>query len=510
MGQLTIDLFEPGMTPLHRAGLGGLACTLAYYQRSKDRPAVDLSRCHFDDRRVTLEWPDDVSDAAFFQGLYEASFQVRDGLLHLPGAYGQPGVGTPPEVCAALQQGMSATILQFGPNRKTRSKTLKTVTYEIDDKPLSFDYQDLESYTHSKAWKDLVNTKGKLNGRVQISGTVAPGFAQRHVVHSETFIEQPPGHAVALHFALVGTISYTLGRKGGVLLIPDVADLKSFVNRRKGLNPKNGRECHVASVADAALQAQVRVRQGVAAVDVNVDRIYAILFASQSWNEKQKTRAEVIEVERNDSSLDMYEEVLAIEELRPRVAEAKPEKKGDPPRPFVVGGVVRPLIAENLAAGKPWYQGFRSLLVSYESTQQECAHNLSFETKGLIKLINKWVDTGEKQLIESIHEAMRARFSDLINENQDPVTRNNRIKRQKQQWRLQFANAKTQADVMRGLASLWSKSEQTNQTLRDSWADLLPLICDPDRWELMRDLVLVALSSYASAERTEPSEVTTH
>ena len=83
MDSLTIDLFERGMSPVHRAGLGGLACTcsqLKWPARSGDRP-----------RR----WTGDSSlgrgcsrARVVFGKLYAHAFDLKEGsVIHLPGAY---------------------------------------------------------------------------------------------------------------------------------------------------------------------------------------------------------------------------------------------------------------------------------------------------------------------------------------------------------------------------------------------------------------------------------------
>src|SRR6185312_3073613 len=133
--------------------------------------------------------------------------QINDaGLIFLPGTCD----GSPPplEVLAELQQGMSLTILQFGPNRKSNGFAVQS--YEIDQKKVVLQHQRLTSYTHQSAWEQLVTSKGTLRPHALISGTIAPGFVQRHVAFPATVIEQPPAHAIALHFALVGTLSLAI------------------------------------------------------------------------------------------------------------------------------------------------------------------------------------------------------------------------------------------------------------------------------------------------------------
>ena len=56
MDELTIDLFEPGMSPLHRAGLGGLACTLRWIEETGEPIERPPGSWTVDDRAVTLRW----------------------------------------------------------------------------------------------------------------------------------------------------------------------------------------------------------------------------------------------------------------------------------------------------------------------------------------------------------------------------------------------------------------------------------------------------------------------
>src|SRR5438105_4173686 len=116
MDSLAIDLFGRGMGPLHRAGLGGLVCTLFRL----DWPESDWS---LDDegRKLTLHWSGGAEGARMFlERLYAQAFGLENGMIHLPGSYGDMGLDV--SIKAELQRGMSLTILQFGPNRKAQSK----------------------------------------------------------------------------------------------------------------------------------------------------------------------------------------------------------------------------------------------------------------------------------------------------------------------------------------------------------------------------------------------------
>ncbi|WP_406697943.1 type I-MYXAN CRISPR-associated Cas8a1/Cmx1 [Singulisphaera sp. Ch08] len=493
METLSIDLFAPGMSPLHRAGLGGLAATLKWIDdkvKGDRRPPGDWS---VDDRQVELRWENSNGAKDFLKRLYELAFQIdENGLIHLPGSYGN---GPPkPEVLAELQQGMSLTILQFGPNRKSDGVALKS--YEIDNQTITIQHQKLTGYTHQSEWEKLVTGKGTLKPHAIISGTIAPGFVQRHVAFPSTTIEQPPGLAIALHFALIGTLSLAIDRKTGVLLVPDVKDLNLFVRRRGLMTPKSARDCRIASPADAALQTQVRLQLTEGAQKLKTDRCLAVLFATKAWNEKQKARASVLDIEPDTTTLERFD--LAMHTLQARIALTKPTKKGEAPVPFWAESVIRPLVAENLARDQPWYQDFRRLVVSPDgSDDAQKVRQLGFEKKGLQAMVNAhWEDRGEEAIVRSVHEAMFRRYGMIRDETAGNQTAfNNRADRQMQRWRLAFAGAKTADDFRKALTDLWSRSG-SNPVLKSSWREVLPLICDEDRWRLARDLALLALASY--------------
>jgi CRISPR-associated protein Cas8a1/Csx13 len=235
-------------------------------------------------------------------------------------------------------------------------------------------------------------------------------------------------------------------------------------------------------------------------------------------------------VEPSAAILDRFAIALAMPEFRPRAVQMKAARKDDTPGSFWADSVVRPLVAENLAQGKPWFQDFRRLVVGDEGKVDETrARNLSYEREGLTKMIEQpWDDEREKRLVEAIHDAMRRTFAAIAREtgynykkkadaNSNDHVYWNRRNRQMQRWRLEFAGARTPDDVRRALGSMWSRavlvpaspefpSTAPNKVLRDSWPDLLPIFCDESRWQLNRDLALLALASYGSRKADQTGD----
>jgi CRISPR-associated protein Cas8a1/Csx13 len=503
---LTIDLFEPGMGPLHRAGLGGLAATLRWIEERVEPARRPPGRWSVDDRMVIMSWDTPEGAGPFFRRLYELAFQLDEGLIWLAGAYGELDIS--PIVRAELQQGMLLTILQYIRDHAQFDKSNKTSlkNYEIDGQSIQVQHLNLLGYSYRDAWKELIDPKtGKLISRVLITGKIAPGFASRHAsFKNETSIEQSVNLVIALHFALVGTLSLAINRSSAVLIIPDVEDLAAFANSRGRMTPRNAKECRVSSPADAALQAFIRLRKAEVGELLGLQRCLAVLFTNQKWNGQQKTRAAVLDIEPDYVALERFE--VAMLQLPPRlVVPTNANKKGEVPDPFWVDSFVRPLVAENLARDRPWFEDFRRLIVGPDGhTSEDKVRQLGYEQKGLQVMIEQpWSDKGEETLVRAVHQAMNQHFGRIWEESKkNETTSRNRRERQMQRWRLTFSSAKTADDVRNGLADLWSRAGHV-RLLSDSWRSLLPILCDETRWKLNRDLALLALASYSSPAREE-------
>lgn len=510
MEGLTIDLFGPGMGPLHRAGLGGLAATVRWLNdaRGGGRASPELRPegvASYGRRAVTLSWARPEDAASFLRRLYGLAFGLRGGCIHLPAAC--DGIEQRADVAAALQDGTLRTILQHNKSRK-KAGPAKWGQYEVDGRIVRYLRHDLEDYMHRSAWRSLVfDKKGTLRPWVDVKGTIAPGFMVRHEkFHARTVLRQGPGHAIALHFALIGTLSLSLAGADGTLVVPDVDDLEAFAERRSWLTPLEPKDCRVGGPADAALQAMVRLRAAREGRFLGVRRCLAVLFKAHPWTGDQKTRAAVLSVEADDQALGRFASAMAT--LPPRVVPSKSADAGDGVS-FAswADSVVRPLVADNLARGRPWFEGFRGLLVGAHGRIDEArAAKLGYEKEGLNRMIDEpWEDRGEERIVRAVHDAMRRAFTAIWRqEGVGSVAKGNRTHRQMVRWRLAFAGARTPDDVRNALTDMWSRSTP-NPTLKAGWASMLPLLCDERRWKLNRDLALLALASYAGLEDAPPA-----
>ena len=80
----------------------------------------------------------------------------------------------------------------------------------------------------------------------------------------------------------------------------------------------------------------------------------------------------------------------------------------------------------------------------------------------------------------------------------------NRMKGERERWRLAFAGAKTPAQFRYALCDLFSRAG-ISHVLQTEWQGLLPMLSDQS-WQLTRDLALLGMASYAGKGAREVEE----
>lgn len=527
---LTMNLFGPGMTILHRAGLGGLACTLKYIERAwragilldADVPGEpwknDLPPWSIDAHSVTLDFASPEEARPFLKRLFAIAFDLKDGLIYLPGQYVQePSLA----VRAELQAGLTLSFLQHG---RVRQLDKKSSIFQYDPVGdgrsfVTIEYKKCRGYKHQDGWKDLTDNKGSMQSRnVEVIGPLNPGAVVRHVAFTAaTKIVDSVHTVLPLYFSIVGCLALSVNRGVGVLIAPDVDDLEAFVWDRPAMTPRSPRECRITGLGDAALQAQVRVRSRALLEESGVPAMYAMKLAPTNWASQQKSRVATLltypglrfatdSASPNDDCLSMFE--IALAELAPRIAitgshlatmrlsEAKADEQTNC---YWSDSIIRPLVADNLAAGRPWYSGFIDLMTHLDPvSKRPLRDRLFFEKEGLHAMTERipWQDRGESAVVRAVHEAIRRRFGQIRKENENqPAAMKNRFKGEYDRWRLAFCGAKTAEQFRHSLCDLFSRSG-FNSALQKEWQEVLPML-DGERWQQTRDLALLGLASYS-------------
>jgi CRISPR-associated protein Cas8a1/Csx13 len=527
---LTMNLFAPGMSALHRAGLGGLACTLKAIEnqykeerlRKEKLPAPftkDNPPWEIDDKSVTLRFGKPENAAKYLERLFAFAFDIRkDGLINLPGQYeGGPSAA----VLADLQSGLTLTFLQHGKVRML-AKEPTTVSYdpEGDGIPaLIVQYRKCSGFKHQEGWQELLDKNGCLTTTtLKVDGPLSPGTVVRHVAFTgDTCAEDPPHRMLPLYFAIVGCLPLPVNRGVAALLVPEVENLLDFIYDRPAMTPTTAKQCLIANAADAALQAQVRLRAKHEMDTSTVQGCYAMTFRPTPWASQQKSRVETIHVPRGeDRVLDRFARALSCLPTR-LVSRTVKEKTGQGKRRTIVerqesfraDSIVRPLVAENLALGLPWYHGFVKLVTrTNPATNKPYRNQLPFERKGLHDMIvddTMWDSAGEKTIVQAVHEAMRCRYGQIANENKSSsAAMKNRFGGEYDKWRLAFAGAKTVDQFRKALCDLFSRAG-SNAVLKQSWQEILPML-RINSWQHACDLALLGLCSYQGRGDTEDND----
>ncbi len=512
--RLELCLFAPGMDPLLRAGIGGLATVLLKMEGEQPSGALpgypwpnDSPPWEIETDRITLKFGEPENAAEYLKRVFESAFQIKqdENAIDLPSTYDEKQTEL---VRARLQRGLMLTFLQHGQSRKGAKKDEER-TATIDDKQFSYSIRPLTSYKHQTGYKDLVVAKtGCLNSKsVELPGTLFPGAAVRHnKFNSHTKHEGTPVELLAAYFALIGTLSLPINRGSAVLLIPEVTDLVSFAENRECFTPKSYDDCLIGGVGDAVLGVYARLRSHPLKRELEVPSISAYLFRPTVWATQQKSRVATSRIEPLspeakrifDFARQFFKPQLKVQNIKASEGKGKTKTIVDVGKPFFSYSIVKPLIADNLAHGNPWFENFSDLFTRNDpATGKPLRNRLFFEKKGLSKMVKSdvWTDDGQKALVVGVQFALSCQFGKISGEfSGNPSGMKNKFQREFEKWRIQFVSSKTADQFRFSVCDLMSRA-RGNKEIQENWQKVLPLLSESD-WKHGRDLALLALASY--------------
>ncbi len=501
--KMIIKLNAPGMTSLHKAGLAGLYMTLkAFEENGKSINGLEWA---LEPTQVTLDWQDETPKAAF-EELIKKSFWLDDeGFIRLTGL--ESSMPFKPEQKHHLYIALLNSFLQFGPHRPTEAK--RTLSYEVDDHLcLIKGFAPIRKFRHQEAGSDFINKDGHFIQTIDAAGWLYPGGGQRHVAYKDTILNESKESGIALLFAPVGVIYYTInsrarGRKARLaVLVPEIKDLETYTEIRQVLARQGVLELVASSASDAALRMILSIEANQTANQFAVFLggsflCRVITFGIVSWNEKQKSRTYTRSVFSGQlKGLENYRIAAAIFKNRWQKIEAKRDRKGketEPERSFVTTFSAREFIADNIAQGRAWYYD----LVTYMS-QKEVREQLWYERKEMNEMVEKakYDDESERLFIRVCHESWRRRLGKLGERaTRESTSFSSLVTKEAEKLRTSLARSKNAETLRETVVDFWARSG-TNEALQgDGLAKLLPLF-DEKSWRKARDLALLALISY--------------
>jgi CRISPR-associated protein Cas8a1/Csx13 len=534
MFTLQYHLHDPAFGPMHRAGLGGLACVLDYIRDKVGRdplarsqapgapwPDPDRPPWSITPTSVVLQIGRPEQTRQFLEKLFQEAFHIDEGLIESPAWYsgGKPQL----EIRVRFHDGALLTFLQHNQTRKLSGEHV--FHYEHPFKVgeyVSGSYQWCARYKHQSGYESLTRADGHLNTElIEISGPLNPGAAVRHQGFGKhTRVSEEPRLALLLYFSLVGCVALPVKRDTGVLLVPQITDLEAFTRTRRSLTPSQLQDCLVASAADAVMLLELqRVKKRLERSGIR--GWYAFAFRNCQWSPQQKVRVKALDVpELSQPAVELYEVVRfhlpdLFREIKPKADEAH-SQAAEPvgtPQGFFVPNPVRELVAENLVLRRPWYAGFTRLMWDSDEAGRPYRDQVFGQGKELYQMTETLRSKPEHQdeiaFVRLVQEAIRRHLARIAGETpgtggelNEAVT--NRWERFRERLRLDLVNAKTQDQCRFVLARLFSGSGAPLAGLSQGLPQVLPLVRQD--WKLGRDLALLALASYRSEGKSSDAE----
>lgn len=414
--KLTIKLFDPGMSHLHRVGLAGLYMTLKYFEDKNI--AFPKASWELNDEHVNLYWQGD--DKEFFDSLFKSSFgSDRNGLIDFA-AHRSMIVGDLQKIF--LNEVLLMTYLQHPKQNKIPKGLKRIVNLEFNDTAVIVSYKPFGgNYAHIKAAKDITDNKGRLKDKIGIKGWLYPGAIKRHEKISSSELKEPPERFLSLVYAPAASLYCRLvhksrdgkydQRRAAAIVLPHIDNLASYAQCfRRCLNTPVER-LHADGLADAGMAALLALRAEERLGRIGVTGCTIITMGSLAWSQQQKTRSSAaVLTDVGDERLNLFELAFTIlpNKIFFKIPANNEESLGNT---YHVGSsLCRGLIAENLANGRDWFCNFTELMNS-----KKLAELISYEKGGINQMVNEniWSFDIDKRFVEALHMAIKNRYGAL-------------------------------------------------------------------------------------------------
>lgn len=498
---LTLGLFDPGMTHLHRVGLAGLYMTLEKLAARKFAPhgSWDL-----DPTRVHLRW--NGKPKQLIEPLLGEAFGVSpDGAIQFA-AHRAHSMGQAQRLL--IHSAVLGTFLQHGQTRKLADSDV-SVSISFDDKQVTHRLRPIQSYQHQHA-SNLLTVDGELKQHVRLAGWVFPGGGVRHVAFSaHTSLTAQPHHFLPLLFAPAAALYFLISRRtsdgkfdarqSAAVVLPHVTDLKRYAESFARYLSSPAQRLYASSLGDAGLVGLVSLEllRADGMMDVlPLDSCTVFSLGTVVWSKQQKTRTGVTYLRRVDR------DKLRLFETAARVLENRIVVKSDGAY-WIATSPSRGLIADNIAAGKPWFSDFWKLV-----RNRRLARILFFDRKGLNEMIAQapWPNEEDKLFVEAVHDALRNRYGALA-ERARARGEAPQFGREFERIRTSLMRAKNPETLRAQVADLFARGG-INKALQGGWVKVLALFTGDD-WQRTRDLALLGLASYVGkgVEDLEAKEI---
>ena len=488
-GKLALKLFNPGMTHLHKVGLAGLYMTLKQLDPSayQEQGGWNLS-----DTGVEFFWNRTPRD--LLGPVIENAFGIsKEGLIDFL-VHRNSRIGDIEKV--QIHKAILQSFLQHGRTR-TLGKKEVALSFEYDDKKVTERIKPLIWYQHQK--NHLFKKNGEFSKNIKLAGWAFPGGGVRHVAFSPpTTLTTDSAMFLCLLFAPAGSLYFLIAsknqdgkydhRKGAAIVLPHITNLHTYEHCYRNYLESPVVRLYANSLGDAGLSAlailNLHYEPGTLR-QLEINSCSVITLGTIPWAKQQKTRTAVEQIKKiNSKVLSFFD--YASKALRHRFIIKNDETY------YVQTSTARGLIAENIAANRPWFENFYTIMQSKALARQTC-----YDRKGLQEMTQSdrtsWPEE-DGLLVEAVHNALRNRYGALA-ARAKVKGEQVRFEREFERIRTSLMRAKNVQTMRAELADLFARGG-INKSLQRNWKKILPIFTGKD-WQKSRDLALLALASYA-------------
>lgn len=463
MTELVLSIFDPNTLLPHRAGIAGLALAL-----SALTPTDAPIQWEVTEDAVTLSWHG--SDLEAVQWLLNQTYRSDQGYLEVP------ALKLDKQGRYIFTEGVVSTFLQHSKQR-TREKQAIPLSFLVeDDKPeIRIDYRPIVDCYYTRDFKDAFTSKGGFKTDIPLKGHHLPGLVECFV--NGAYIESPIGF-LALLFLPLACGYYQLPGYRSALVIPEVRNLKQWVNLRRRMPGRTYRSFRASSAGESALSFLLREKLLEEAQQFRVDYCEVYQLGNQPWDGNQSYLKQAVHrVQVNDQVLELYE--IASRLLPPRV-----KLKQDGEGTWLAESKVLAWISDNLIANKVWYSGFfefRKATTIYPE-----------DRRGLV-VMTEHLNTNEKILFDAVQGAFSVFLRDQIQQAQKqgrPLDYGQVT--DKVIYRLQRPS--TQQEFATALVDFLSQFR--SKAARAAGPQIFWWLHQESNWRKARDLTLLAIATY--------------
>ena len=495
MQTIELNLGNPNLTLLHRAGLAGLWMTLKYFENNPSQKRPEGLNWQLTPRQVSLQW--EGNDRDVLDSLLRESFQLHKGVISLRCLDSKEL--TDIQTRLIVHQGILGTFLQHNSTHKSTGAVQETLQIDEDSPEIFINYKSLKNYVYQEFANQLCDNQGNLLNRpIKVAGWLNPGAVVRHIAFSsDTSFEETPAQALMLLFAPIACCYFILQSKlqekkaQFALVVPEVTNLEKYAEYRQRPSLRNAgyKSFYASSLGDAGLQFLIKKNTKKTATAYGVERCQVLTLGTVAWSTQQKTRTNSYTVEATAQICDNYR--IACNYFADQIVLTK---KGDG---YFESSFAKELITENLVKFKPWYAG-----LSQKINSNKLFDKLTYERGGLYQMIQKslWDTESKKLFVEAFHETLLCTYGQAGKRAEDSNKQPN-FDRINIQIRTKLGRCKNAETLRKFIVDFWSKPGRKPRILQDNWQKLMILITEDDDWKLTRDLSLLALASYKGKEK---------